>query len=458
MRCLPTKLLASLGFGLVCTLGGYHGFAEEGWMRFRGPNGTGVSTESTATPAKWSATENLKWKTALPGPGSSSPIVVGDKIFVTCWSGYGVNRDDVGQPENLKRHLICLDKSSGKILWDQSVPAALPEDEYGGMFAEHGYASHTPVSDGQHVFVFFGKSGALAFTLDGKQLWQTKVGDGLDGRRWGSSSSPILYQNLLIVTASAESHAIVGLDKETGKEVWRAEAEGLNSTWGTPVLVPVQDNRTDLVVGVPFELWGLDPQTGKLRWFCEAMDTDSYCSSVIAQDGIVYGIEGRGGGSIAVKVGGKDDITKTNVLWRGRNSNRISTPLFYDGRIYFFAGRVANCIDAKTGEEIYQTRLPAQAGSSPAPGAAPSASPGGARRGGGGGRGGQDYASPVLADGKIYFVTRNGDMHVLKASAEFESLAVNRVTDEVEDFSSTPAINNGAIFVRSSKHIYCISN
>lgn len=463
MRQLLKLWFYPLGLGLLGSMCGFQSLnAEDSWTRFRGPDGSGVSTETISTPTKWSDTENLKWKTALPGPGSSSPIVVGEKLFVTCWSGYGVDRDGGGDQANLKRHLICIEKSSGKTLWDKSVPAVLPEDEYGGMFAEHGYASHTPVSDGKKVYVFFGKSGALAFDLEGNQLWQTKLGDGLDPRRWGSSSSPILYNNILIVTASAESQAIVGLDTENGKELWRAEAEGLNSTWGTPILVPIDDKKTDLVIGVPYEFWGLDPTTGKLRWFCEVMETDSFCSSVIAHDGIVYGIEGRGGGSIAVRAGGKDDVTKTNIVWQGRNSSRISTPIYYDGRIYFFSGRVANCIDAATGKEIYQTRLPAgnsNAGDNAARGNE-AAGQGGGRRGGGGGggRGGQDYGSPVIADGKIYFVTRNGDMHVIKASKEFESISVNRVTADREDFSGSPAISSGEIFVRSSKHLYCISD
>lgn len=453
MGVFSRKLLAQLGIGLLSFTACHdHATAEDGWTRFRGPNGSGVSSETDPTPTTWSATENLKWKTALPGPGSSSPIIVGNKIFVTCWSGYGVDGSDNGDQSKLKRHLLCVDKTTGNILWDQSVAADLPEDEYGGMFAEHGYASHTPVSDGKNVYVFFGKSGALAYDLDGKQLWQTKVGNGLDGRRWGSACSPILHNNILIVTAAAESQAIVGLDKETGKELWRAEAEGLASTWGTPILAKNEEGKTQVVLGVPYEFWGLDPETGKLSWYCEAMDSDSYCSSVIEHDGIIFGIEGRGGGSIAVKVGGKKDVTQTNVIWRGRNNNRISTPVYYDGKIYFFSGRVANCIDAKTGTEIFQARLPA--------GNAPPAAAGqpGGRRGGGGGRGGQDYGSPILADGKIYFVTRNGDMHVLEATDKLESLAVNRVTNDTEDFSSTPAISSGELFVRSNKHLYCISS
>lgn len=257
------------------------------WSRFRGPNGTGSSSDSQTPPTSWSESKNFKWKVELPGPGHSSPIVVGERIFLTCWSGYGVSRGSPGDPKNLKRHLLCLDRSTGKVLWNQEVAPVLPEEPYRGMFAEHGYASHTPVSDGERVFVFFGKTGVLAFDMTGKQLWQTSVGTKDDPRSWGTASSPILYKNLVIVPATIESQALIALDKETGKEVWKQPAPGFGSTWGTPILVDLADGTQELVIGVPYEIWGFDPSTGKLRWFCETVDSDSMCSSVIAHDGIV---------------------------------------------------------------------------------------------------------------------------------------------------------------------------
>jgi len=433
--------------------------AAADWARFRGPNGSGVSAEDKPTPVKWSATENLKWKVELPGPGSSSPILVGNRVFVTCWSGYATARGNPGNQKDLRRHLVCLDRANGKTIWDAEVEPTLPEDEYGGMFAEHGYASHTPVSDGERVYVFFGKTGALAFDLDGKKLWHTNVGTESDPRGWGSASSPILYKNLLIVTASAESEALVALDKETGKEVWRQEAAGFNSTWGTPTLVKVDAQRTNLVLGVPYEIWGFNPNTGKLRWYCKAMDTDSYCSSVVAGDGVVYGIEGRGGGSIAVKAGGKGDVTESRIVWSGRDSNRIGTPLLYEGRLYFFSRGVANCIDAKDGSRVFQERM---AGGQSASSRGGGQSGGGRRRSGGRGFGGGgfggDYSSAIVADGKIYYTTRGGDTFVLQAGDNFKQLAVNRVTDDREDFSATPAVSDGELFIRSSKHLYCIAS
>lgn len=448
MRRRFPLLAVCLGLLLASALTGWSRASD--WLRFRGPNGSGISTDEKPVPTTWSATQNLQWKVELPGPGSSSPIVVGERVFVTCWSGYGTERANPGDQLNLRRHLVCLDRHTGKTVWSQTVDPYLPEDDYGGMFAEHGYASHSPVSDGDRVYVYFGKTGAVAFDLDGNQIWKTQVGTESDPRGWGSASSPILYKNLLIITASAECEGLVALDKLTGKEVWRKEAKGFGSTWGTPVLVGVDETRTDLVLAVPYEVWGLDPETGKLRWYCEAMDTDSFCSSAVTDGSVAYAIEGRGGGSIAVRVGGEGDVSKSHVVWQGRDTNRIGSPIVHDGRIYFFAGRVANCIDAKTGEKIYQQRL---TGGTAATGRG-GGGPGGFGRGG---FGGQDYSSAIVADGKLYYIARNGDAFVLKLGPKFEQLAVNRVTDESEDFSATPAVSDGQLYIRSSKHLYCVA-
>jgi outer membrane protein assembly factor BamB len=448
-----SRRLAGMAALVIC--GSLAGLSEASdWPRFRGPNGSGISPDSAPTPTSWSPTENLKWKAELPGAGVSCPIVVGDRVFVTCYSGYGVNRRDPGSQEDLKRHLVCVNRATGKIEWTKSYDAVLPEDPFAGAgVPEHGYASHTPVSDGERVYVFFGKSGAYAFDLTGNELWHTKLGKGSDPRQWGSSSSPIVFEKTLIVCAGPESGAVVGLDKTTGKELWRADADTLGNVWGTPVAVKVDDSRTDIVLGAPGEIWGLNPENGKLKWYCEAMQSDQFNSSVVASDGVVYAIEGRGGGSIAVKVGGKDDVTKSNVVWSGRDSSRFGTPVVYEGRIYFFSNGIANCIDAKTGEKIYQSRMQGGRAAGAPGGDGP---PGGGRPGRGGRGGGSDYSSAVLADGKIYYTTRSGDTHVLKAGTTFEELAVNRVTEDAEDFSATPAISDGQLFFRSNKNLYCV--
>ncbi|MAT70448.1 MAG: serine/threonine protein kinase [Planctomycetaceae bacterium] len=429
--------------------------AASDWLRFRGPNGTGICPDTAPLPVEFGADKNLAWQIDLPGRGSSCPIVVGDKVFVTCWSGYGMGArdEDPGDQADLKRHLVCVDRHSGKILWDTPVDPYLPEDEYGGMFAEHGYASHTPVSDGERVYCYFGKTGAVAFDMAGNQLWKTQVGTESDPRNWGSASSPVLYKDLLIITASAESEALVGLDKKTGKEVWRQEASGLSGTWSTPILMEVDDERTDLVIGVPYEIWGINPENGKLRWHCKGADSNSFCASLVAGDGVVYAVDGRNGGGTAVRVGGEGDVTGTHVVWRTQERNRIVTPLLVDGRLCYLSGGMAVSMDATNGA-ANKARLPA--GDAPAPPVGGGGGPGG-RRGGRGVRS-MDYASPIYADERIYFPSRRGDIYVVAPGDELEVLAVNRLSDDPdEDYSSSPAASDGQLFIRTSKRLYCVS-
>lgn len=451
------------------------------WTRFRGPNGVGVSPDARPVPTEWSDTRNLKWKTQLPGPGHSSPIVVGERVFVTCWSGYGVSRENPGNMEDLRRHILCIDRNTGSIRWSREVKPVLPEEEYRGMFAQNGYASHTPASDGERVYVFFGKTGVYAFDLEGNELWHKSVGTGDDRRGWGSAASPILYKDLVIVPAVTESRALVALHKLTGEEVWRQEAEGFNSTWGTPVLVDLPDGRTDLVIAVPYEIWGLNPDNGKLRWYSEAVNSDSICSSLVAHGETVYLMEGMNGGAVAVRAGGNGDVARTHVLWSNRHRNRISTPLYYEGRLYWISGGIAHVADAATGEELgTPLRLQRSGGELAEPPRGPGEGdrPGGDRpeggfrggppggfggRGGfpggfpGGRMGGQDYSSPVLADGKIYFLTRSGDGIVLRVGPTLEQIAANRFESDASEFTATPAICDGEIFIRSNRFLYCVA-
>ncbi len=418
--------------------------AADDWLRFRGPNGNGTATSAQQPPAEWSAEKNLRWSVDLPGPGHSSPIVVGDKVFLTCWTGYGLDRQDPGDPAQLKRHLLCVARQTGQILWDRAVDAQLPEDKYSGMFAEHGYASHTPASDGQQVFCFFGKSGVHAFDLDGNPRWQAEVGEGLDPRSWGSASSLVLTDDLVIVTAGPESGTLYGLDKKTGETQW-SENVGLSGMWGTPLLAPVDDERTDLVVAIPGEIWGLNPQTGKLRWFCDGIADGSMNASPILADSVVYAIDGRDGGAVAVRVGGKGDVNRTHVVWRESHRGRISSPVFHDGLLYWVNAGVVNCIDAASGQRVYQERLSTGGGSA------------GRGSGGRGGRGGQDYGSPVVAGDQMYYVNRRGVAAVIQLGKDFKQLASNTFGDDGGDFSATPAIADGQLFIRSTEKLYCVA-
>jgi hypothetical protein len=409
------------------------------WPQYRGPMGNGVSSEAKA-PLEWNDTKNIKWKTALPGPGSSSPIISGGCVFVICYSGYGVGPEEPGKIENLKRHLLCLKLDDGKIVWSRSVDAALPEDPFGGMrITEHGYASNTPVTDSERVYVFFGKTGVLAFDFQGKELWRADVGRESSKRRWGSSASLILYRDTVIVNAAEESRSIRALDKMTGKEKWKAEAAGLELTYAAPLVVDLPDGRKELVIGVPNEAWGLNPDTGKLVWHAETGLSGNVAPSPVAQDGIVYLMGGYPGQqTVAVRAGGKGDVTKSHILWSSLVSSYVPSPVLCNGNLYWVSDMgLANCVEAMTGRSIYRERLPRVASTK-------SEKP--------------YYASVVLVKDRLYAVSRAGDTCVLPAKPTFEVLAHNPLASDTSDFNASPAIGNGKLLLRSNRFLYCIAD
>lgn len=430
-------------------------FQEAGaddWPRFRGPNGSGIASGSKPTPEKWSPESGVLWKSPIKGRGVSSPIVIKNRVFVTSYSGYGESRDNVGKMEDLKRHLTCFDALTGKTLWSKTVDPVLPEEPFSGIgIPAHGYASHTPVSDGERVYAFFGRTGVVAFDLEGNRLWTTNVGKGPSPRGWGSASSPIVHGDYVIVPATAEDSAMVALDKKTGKEVWKQKADGFYNSWSTPILSKVDDQRTDIVFGVGYEVWGLNPENGKLRWYAEVHGSDSFNSSVVESKGVIFAVEGRrgGGNGFAVKAGGKKDAAK-NVLWDISETGSFATPIVYQGRVYHFANGTIKCLDATSGKTIYQERLPRAAS-----GGRDSS---GGRGGRFGGRGGAEYASPVAAGDLLYYVQPNGNTLVIRMSDKYELVSSSKVTTESESFSATPAISNGRIYLRSNKHVYCVGN
>src|SRR5438270_6844795 len=215
--------------------------AGSDWPRFHGPNGLGVSADR-GVPVQWGPGKNIVWKVKLPGPGASSPIVLGDRIFLTCYSGYGIGKG--GNIKELSRRLVCLDRKTGELRWEHVEPARLPETEFNRYINEHGYASSTPVTDGKRVYAFFGRSGVLACDLDGKPLWHVEVGKWLNG--WGSAASLVLHRDMVIVNATVERSSIVALDGKTGKEVWRAK--GLRDSWCTPAIVELPGGKAEVVV------------------------------------------------------------------------------------------------------------------------------------------------------------------------------------------------------------------
>jgi outer membrane protein assembly factor BamB len=391
------------------------------WPQFRGPLGLATSADKNL-PTTWSATENIVWKTELPGAGTSSPILLGDKIFLTTYSGFNVPGDR-GSMENLKLHVVCLNRH-GKILWTTDFDPKLPEQEK--IRDDHGYASSTPVADADRVYVFFGKSGVVALDHDGKKIWHADVGSKLNG--WGSGASLVLHKDLLLVNASVESESLVALDKHTGREVWRAK--GIREAWNTPLIVQTEDGKTEISVAIPHKILGFDPDTGKQLWSCATGIFWYMAPSMVAHDGVIYSIGGRSGGGLAVKSGGEGDVTESHRVWLGKKGSNVTSPIYHDGHIYWMheALGIAYCAKADTGEIVYEERVP---------------------------RSTQVYASPVLADGKIYYLTRDGKMFVVAAKPEFELLATNTL-GERGTYNASPAIANSRLYLRTNKNLYCI--
>jgi outer membrane protein assembly factor BamB len=402
-------------------------FVAADWTRFRGPDARGTS-EETGVPTTWSESENVVWKTARPGFGASSPITLGDKVFLTCYSGYGFDADEPGEQADLQRHVVRINRADGAILWDRGTEAQLPETAYGGLIRLHGYSSGTLTTDGQRVYAFFGRSGLFAYSLEGEPLWRANVGDGI--HNWGSGTSPVLYKNLVIINASVESQSVVALDKVNGREVWRVP--GIERSWSTPLVVDLPGGAQELVVSMENKALGLDPATGEKLWECAAVE-DYVVPAVIAHEGIVYIAGGRKPQTFAIRAGGRGDVTETHLLWESKESTKVPTPLYHDGYLYWIDQRgVAACVDAKTGELVYEERLNIS------------------------GRGDKIYASLVLVDGRLYGVTREDGTVVLAAGPEFKELARNDLGDP-SIFNATPVpIDGGRLLIRSDRFLYCI--
>ncbi len=411
----------SLAVALVSLL-----FVAADWTGFRGPDARGVSEE--AVPVRWGPEENVVWKTALPGFGASSPITLGERVFLTSYRGYGLDLDEPGQQADLQHVVLCVDLADGEIVWAKATEARLPETEYPAGFVKlHGYSSGTPVTDGERVYAFFGRSGVLAYSLDGRPLWQTSVGDGT--HNWGSGTSPVLYENLVIVNASVESQAIVALDKTTGKEVWRVP--GIQQSWSTPLVVDLPDGKKELVVSMKNKVLGIDPATGEQLWDCAGV-RDYVVPAVIAHGGIVYVTGGRTTQTLAIRAGGRGDVSDTHLVWEIGEGSKVPTPVYDGGHLYWIDNRgFAACVNADTGEVVYKERL-------------------GLR-----GRGDKIYASLVLVGDKLYGVSREDGTVVLAAGPEFEQLAQNNLGDP-SIFNATPVPNNGRLLIRSDRFLYCI--
>ncbi|MCA9059939.1 MAG: PQQ-binding-like beta-propeller repeat protein [Planctomycetaceae bacterium] len=394
------------------------------WSAFRGPSGQGISTE-TDLPLNWSRDSHIAWQKELPGPGASSPIVFHDSIYLTCYSGYFVPGQPVGNPENLKRHLMCLDRTHGTIRWNVTVPALLPEEK---SIRDHGFAANTPSADESGVYCFFGKTGVLKFDHNGNELWKTSVGTKTHG--WGTAASPLLYQDLVIINASVESESLVALNRNTGKIVW--QADNIREAWNTPVIVRNTSDQDELVVATHGTIRSYEPLTGKLLWTC-ATDIQWYMvPGIVTDNGVVYSLGGRSGtAGLAVRAGGQGDVTETHRLWTSQKGSNVSSPVLHDGHLYWMNENsgMAFCAELASGEIVYQERV---------------------------NRIGQIYSSPLLADGRIYYLSRDGRTIVVPAEPRFEILADNDLRDG-SLFNGSFAVDDHRLLVRSDRSLYCIA-
>ena len=436
MDALPDRQPHRAGLGFfsltACVLfavcGGAHLFGANDWTQFRGPNGLGRS-EAKGVPLTWNDETNIVWKTALPGPGASSPIVLGNRVFLTCFTGYAVSREEPGAIENLQRHLLCFDLRDGKLIWDRATPAEMPEQPK--IREDHGYASSTPVTDGERIYTFYGTSGVHAWDLDGKPLWRTNVGSKLSG--WGSATSPVLHNNLLLVNASVESEALVALDKKSGKEVWRVGR--INESWHAPVLIKANGGRTEVVMAMLKTIRAFDADTGEALWHCDTGINWYMCPTPVASDGVIYSVGGRNpNGCLAVRAGGRGDVTASHVLWNVNKGTNVPSPILHGGHLYFAHENlgVVYCLNAKSGEIVYEERL------NPSPG--------------------QIYASPVVADGRLYFTGRGGRTLVVAAGPKFSVLGENTLEGNRGVFNASVALAGPRILARSNRFLYCIGN
>ncbi len=418
------------------------------WPQFRGPNMNGVATEKL--PAEWSAEKNLAWTAAVPGVAWSCPIVVGEKVFLT--SAVAPN-----QPKPLSRfgggrvapdvvyqyQVICLDRATGKKLWEQTAVEGKPRMP---THASNTFASETPVADAERVYAYFGNTGLFCYDLAGKQLWKHDLGAFPMMNGWGTSSSPVLHDGKVFIQCDNEQESfIVAYDAKTGKEVWR-QSRKEKSSWSTPYLWTTK-SRTDVVAIGAERVIGYHPADGKIVWELTIGGGGQCSASPVADGEQLYVGTGMGRGRsgagnagtlYAVKAGATGDITpkagemsSTSVAWMvPKVWPAAASPLAYQGNVYLLDrnGGFLSCFDAATGKARYtKERIPnAKA----------------------------FWASPWGDDGKIYCLDEDGQTHVVKAGTAFEVVRVNTLPKEL--YWSTPASADGAIFIRGVDHLYCV--
>ena len=414
----------------------------------RGPDGTGITSERDL-PQRWSEGENIAWRTPIPGLGVSSPIVLGERIFVTSQVGYspladgshptlvrnGAAGDDArtlggrrGNALDVPTFVVsAFNRRDGQPVWEYTTRA---EGALTPVHRKHNLASASPVTDGERVYAWFGTGQIVALDLNGKLVWSRNL--SLDytefGIIWGHASSPVLHDDLVILLCDHETEAyVLALDKRTGAERWKIDRGAGLRSYSTPLVVPRPDGD-QLLINSSERLESYDAGTGELLWY--AGRPNQFPTTIATHhDGVVYTSRGhRSGPYMAIQTDGRGDVSETHMLWRvPTGAPYLSSILYYQGLIYMANGNgIATCVDAETGERVWQERV-----------------------------GGQFSASPVAGDGKVYLVSETGETIVLRAGRRLDVIARN---DIGEHTIASPAISNGQIFLRTDEHLVAIGS
>jgi outer membrane protein assembly factor BamB len=426
------------------------------WPQWRGPSATGAADPAANPPTTWSETQNVRWKVAIPGSGTSTPIVWGEQVFVQTAidtgrkgeppaagaapavqsaprpggggrPGGGFGRSEA--PTDVYQFvLMSLDRRTGRTLWQRVCREEVPHE---GHHRDHGFSSFSPVTDGRLVFAYFGSRGLHCFDLQGNPKWSKDLGRMQTKLGFGEGSSPAVHGDTIVVTFDHEGGSfIVAMDKTTGNELWRTPREE-ETSWATPLVVEYE-GQTQVVTAATKKIRSYDLKTGKLIWECGGL-TANVIPTPVAAGGVVYVTSGfRGYAAMAIRLGRTGDLTSTDaILWTHKKSTPyVPSPLLSGDRLYFVADNkpALSCLDIRTGKPLFDTRRVDEIEGI--------------------------YASPVAAGGRIYLAGRNGPTVVLKDSGQLEPIATNTLDDR---FDASPAVAGSELFLRGHKSLYCIA-
>ena len=397
------------------------------WASWRGPIGSGEAFGSP--PIEWGETKNIKWKTAIPGLGCSTPIAWKDRIYLTTAVAADAGDGDKAERGALDFRVLCIRRSDGEVVWSKSVIKTVPHES---VHATASQASNSPVTDGQRIYAHFGSRGIYCLDMSGKVVWSKQLGKMTIKHKFGEGSSPALAGDVLIVNWDHDggSSFICALNKKSGKQIWRKEREE-GATWATPAITKVR-GKTIAIVPASGKSCAYNVKNGKVIWSVSGLSSNVIPSPIVSED-VTYLMSGYKGTVLqAIKLmGAKGDLDDSkNILWtHKRQTSYVPSALLYGGYIYFLrnTNAVLSCLDIRTGSPAYEGQRIA-----------------GLRT---------IYASPVAANEHVYLLSRQGVAKVIKAGGTYEEVASNRLDDQ---FDASPIIIGDELYLRGHRSLYCI--